>query len=99
MIPFSSVILVDPPMFSRAIEDRTEIYKLVEAMTPIRRDIWSTREAAIKWMKSRLPFASWDPRVFDIYAVCMLNLPPHLTTPDSISTGVRATASPDTILP
>jgi hypothetical protein len=70
MIPFSSVILVDPGMSSRAMEEqRTEIYKLVEATTPMRRDIWDSREAAKKWMKSRLPWAAWDPRVFEIYVV------------------------------
>jgi hypothetical protein len=51
-------------------EYRTDMFKLIQANTPIRRDIWDSREAAIKWMKSRQPWAAWDPRVFDIFTVC-----------------------------
>jgi len=57
-------------MASSALEEHhTEIYKLVQVTTPVRRDIWDSREAAIKWMKARVPWAAWDPRVFDIYVV------------------------------
>jgi hypothetical protein len=70
MIPFSALILVDPPMASKAMEGReTEIYKLVEATTPLRRDIWASREAAEQWLKSRPPWGTWDQRVFDLYVV------------------------------
>lgn len=70
MIPFSSVILVDPPMYSREMVDRqTEIYKLVEATTPLRRDIWPTQEAARTWLQARPPWGTWDPRVLDVYTV------------------------------
>jgi len=68
MIPFSAVILVDAPIFSKSVQGQeTEVYKLVAAMTPVRRDIWASREAAAKWMRARPPCATWDQRVFDIY--------------------------------
>ncbi|GLB33147.1 hypothetical protein LshimejAT787_0100320 [Lyophyllum shimeji] len=68
MIPFAGVILVDPPMSSRSMEGQeTEAYKLLAAMTPRRRDLWASREAAAKWMRARPPFANWDERVFEIY--------------------------------
>jgi hypothetical protein len=70
MIPFSFIILVDPGMTSRAMEEhRTEIYKLVQDTTPLRRDIWDSRETAANWLRKRLPWAAWDPRVFDVYVV------------------------------
>lgn len=70
MIPFSALILVDPPMSTKAMEGReTEIYKLVEATTPLRRDIWASHEAAAQWLKSRPPWGTWDERVFDLYVV------------------------------
>lgn len=57
-------------MAARAMEyQENEMYKLVAAMTPLRRDIWASHEAAIEWMKVRPPFNMWDPRVFDIYVV------------------------------
>ncbi|KNZ80777.1 hypothetical protein J132_04282 [Termitomyces sp. J132] len=67
-VPFASLILVETPIFSTAMKDReTEMYKLVAAMTPLRKDIWASHEAAIKWMQARPPWSSWDQRVFDTY--------------------------------
>ncbi|KAG6918460.1 hypothetical protein DXG01_014087 [Tephrocybe rancida] len=45
----------------------SEMYKLVEAMTPLRKDVWPSRENAAAWMRNRLPWSSWDPRVLDVY--------------------------------
>ncbi|KAF8229948.1 hypothetical protein L208DRAFT_144014 [Tricholoma matsutake] len=91
MIPFSSMILVDPGMSSHAMEEhRTEIYKLVEATTPMRRDIWDSAEAASKWMKSRVPWKTWDPRVFEIYVKYGLQPLPTPYYPDNHS-GVTLT--------
>ncbi|KAG6895322.1 hypothetical protein C0992_001939 [Termitomyces sp. T32_za158] len=56
-----------------AKHQKTEMYKLVSAMTPLRKDIWPSREAAVKWMQVRPPWSSWDQRVFDIYTVCLLH--------------------------
>ncbi|GLB40672.1 putative alpha/beta hydrolase family protein [Lyophyllum shimeji] len=68
MIPFAGVILVDPAMSSKSMAGQeTEVYKLVAAMTPLRRDLWASREAAARWMRARPPFATWDERVFEIY--------------------------------
>ncbi|KAF8075722.1 Alpha/beta hydrolase fold-1 [Lyophyllum atratum] len=83
MIPFSGIILVDPPIFSVSAQDQqTEIYKLVAAMTPLRRDIWASREAAAKWLRARPPCASWDQRVFDIYVKYALQPLPTPYYPD-----------------
>ena len=66
-VPFSGIILVDPPLWSRAKANQyTELYKLIEATTPIRKDIWKDFETASQWLRDRL---SWDKRVLDIYIV------------------------------
>ncbi|KAG6806517.1 hypothetical protein H0H93_002846, partial [Arthromyces matolae] len=70
MIPFAGLILIDPPIFHPSMWGKeTEMYKLVLEMTPSRKDIWSSKAEAIKWMSKRPPFSSWDKRVFDVYAV------------------------------
>ncbi|KAG5634602.1 hypothetical protein H0H81_001404 [Sphagnurus paluster] len=67
-IPFASLILVDPPIFPRRMRGQEmEMYKLVAVMTPLRRDIWESREAAAKWMRPRPPCQTWDQRVFNAY--------------------------------
>ncbi|KAG6885317.1 hypothetical protein C0993_003294 [Termitomyces sp. T159_Od127] len=56
---------------------KSEMYKLVAAMTPLRKDIWASQEAAVKWMQARPPWSSWDQRVFDVYT--------HLTSSPTTS--------------
>lgn len=69
-IPFSRIILVDPPIWSKEKDGQdSEIYKMVEVMTPVRKDIWKSVEDASKWLKARVPWGSWDERVFDAYVV------------------------------
>ncbi|KAG6833969.1 hypothetical protein H0H93_012872, partial [Arthromyces matolae] len=67
-LPFASLILIDPPIFASTMKDHeTEMYKLVAAMTPIRKDRWPSQEAAVKWMEKRVPWNMWDRRVFDAF--------------------------------
>ena len=62
------MILVDPPLWSKAKDGQnTEMYKLIESMTPIRKDIWKDFETASQWIRKRFP---WDKRVLDVYIVC-----------------------------
>ncbi|KAG6864013.1 hypothetical protein C0991_001093 [Blastosporella zonata] len=60
----------------------TEMYKLVAAMTPVRKDKWPSREAAISWMQARPPWSAWDQRVFDVYAKYGLQSLPTPYYPD-----------------
>ena len=59
---------------------------MVEAMTPIRKDVWKSPEDASKWLKARVPWGSWDERVFDSYVVCLM---PIFDLLDSNSTASR----------
>lgn len=67
-VPFSSLILIEPAMVAPSSPEN-EMYKMVAAMTPQRRDIWDTREAARRYFEARIPWAAWDARVLDRYIV------------------------------
>ncbi|PPQ72403.1 hypothetical protein CVT26_003796 [Gymnopilus dilepis] len=86
-IPFSSIILVDPPIWSKERDGQdSEIYKMVETMTPIRKDVWKSPEDASKWLKARVPWGSWDERVFDSYVKYGLRSLPTAYYPDKTGT-------------
>jgi len=86
-IPFSSIILVDPPIWGKEKDGQdSDIYKLVETMTPIRKDIWKTFDEASNWLKSRLPWGSWEERVFAAYVKYGLRSLPTAFYPDKTGT-------------
>ncbi|KAH9483336.1 Abhydrolase domain-containing protein mpaH [Psilocybe cubensis] len=90
-IPFAGVILVDPPMWGTEKEGQfSDMYKMVETMTPIRRDTWKSHDAAVKSIKGSLPFAMWDERVLDTYIKYGLRPLPTAFYPDKQS-GVTLT--------
>ncbi|KAG6826677.1 hypothetical protein H0H92_014887 [Tricholoma furcatifolium] len=66
-IPFTDLILIDPPISPVFVQEQTEAYKAIDARTPHRKDVWSSRAAAIEWMQKRPLYASWDRRIFDVY--------------------------------
>ncbi|KAF8972042.1 Alpha/Beta hydrolase protein [Flammula alnicola] len=85
-VPFSKIILVDPPIWSREKDGQdSDVYKMVEEMTPIRRDIWKSFEDASGWLKKRLPWGAWDERVFDAYVKFGLRSLPTAFYPDKTS--------------
>ncbi|KAF5309122.1 hypothetical protein D9619_012789 [Psilocybe cf. subviscida] len=67
-VPYHKLILVDPPIWSKKFHGQdSDVYKMVEEMTPVRRDIWKSRDEAKTWLRKRLPWNSWDERVFEKY--------------------------------
>ena len=71
-IPFSKIILVDPPIWSKNVEEmHTELFNMTETVTPIRRDIWENFDSARQWLSRRLPGGRWDDRVFDAQIVSL----------------------------
>lgn len=68
MYPFvswSTAILIEPMIVHR---DNLNNKLLLGALK--RRDVWSSREEALRSLRER-SLKSWDPRVTDIYIVCM----------------------------
>ena len=73
MLPISGIILVDPPIWSKAKDGQySELFKLIEVTTPNRKDIWKDVETASQWFRKRL---RWDERVLEVYLVCSLMTP------------------------
>ncbi|KAI0042043.1 hypothetical protein FA95DRAFT_1564738 [Auriscalpium vulgare] len=71
-LPYSFMILVEPATFSREIS-RTMLSKpllglnmATEAVMK-RRDTWPSREVARDWLRNRLPWRRWDPRILDLF--------------------------------
>ncbi|CDO69450.1 hypothetical protein BN946_scf184817.g10 [Trametes cinnabarina] len=85
-LPFSSLIMVDPPMMTPEILQKAlaEGWPLLRAMeiAKNRKDVWPSRSAAKEWFAKRFPWRRWDPRVLDLYvehALCDL---PTASYPD-----------------
>ncbi|KAI9060876.1 alpha/beta-hydrolase [Trametes sanguinea] len=83
-LPFSSLIMVDPPMMTPEILQKAlrEGWPLVRAIdiAKKRKDVWPSRAAAKEWLAKRWPWSRWDPRVLDLYvehALCDLPTAAH----------------------
>ena len=68
-LPFQSIILVEPMLSPNGPEVlETLRFNMVRGAYE-RRDVWSSREAAMKMMKEHGRASNWDPRVLEIYVV------------------------------
>lgn len=72
--PYIAVFLVEPTIMSQELFDahakeRQDFGEVTMKVTLNRVDSWPTREAAASYLRKRLPWKSWDSRVFDIYIV------------------------------
>ncbi len=72
-LPYSSLILVEPPIMTRKVFARAtkkgKAWELLVEMAKTRKDIWPSREAARDWMSKRLPWNCWTPRCLDLFVV------------------------------
>ncbi|KAF9261109.1 alpha/beta-hydrolase [Marasmius fiardii PR-910] len=71
-VHFSSVVLIEPTIFTRKIwqetyDERIAGIKMSEKVTLRRKDLWASREEAYNFMKKRNPWATWDDRVLRLY--------------------------------
>ena len=67
------MILVEPAMMTREIFAvafaEPTLYKQVIQMTRERKDIWPSRDVALKWFSQRNPWRQWDRRVLLLFVV------------------------------
>ncbi|KAL4071778.1 Alpha/beta hydrolase family-domain-containing protein [Scleroderma citrinum] len=86
---FSSLILVDPVIGfnSRSAKETDGNTSNLTLGALIRRDIWPSREEALRLFKQSPFFASWHPQVLELYVNYGL-------TADSASNGVKLKMSP-----
>jgi len=72
--PFDMVILIDPPLFApQMIDNMTDMYKMVAKTTSSRRSMWDSKEEAYNWLKTRIPWKFWYPRVLELYTVSSIS--------------------------
>ncbi|KAG5653240.1 hypothetical protein H0H81_001623 [Sphagnurus paluster] len=76
--PYIAVFLIEPPIISPELfasheKERVDSAKMSMKMTLERRDTWPDKESAIAYFRRKLPWKSWDPRVFDIYMAITYN--------------------------
>lgn len=67
-VSWSTTILIEPMIVHRNNFTGKNQFLLKGALK--RRDMWSSREEAQEFLRER-SLKSWDPRVVDIYVVCM----------------------------
>ncbi|KAI0267395.1 Alpha/beta hydrolase fold-1 [Gloeopeniophorella convolvens] len=78
-VNWSSAILVEPMFLNpKYVKGAT---KFLVGGANKRRDVWSSREEALKAFKERA-FKSWDPRIVEVYVKYGLRDLPTLTYPD-----------------
>ncbi|KAF9465305.1 Alpha/beta hydrolase fold-1 [Collybia nuda] len=70
--PYKAVFLVEPTMLSPEVYDAEarKLYDYVSSTkehTLNRRDVWESKEIALEWLGSRMPWKAWDPRVLKLY--------------------------------
>lgn len=74
-LTFSALILVDPMIFPKppSREEAAMTVDLAGGATK-RRDIWESREDALRSLQSRASFKVWDPKVLELFVVWVFSL-------------------------
>ncbi|PFH48970.1 hypothetical protein AMATHDRAFT_49106 [Amanita thiersii Skay4041] len=87
-IPYTSLILIDTVIHSDEMKLDTETFNVVRDTTPSRKDHWDSIESARRYMRTRIPYKSWDPHVFSLFLRYGLRPLPTAYYPDSSRKGV-----------
>lgn len=66
-LKFKSLVLVDPMLLRKPRPGEPQLD--LQGPASKRRDIWPSREEALKSLQSRPSFQVWDPRILEIFVV------------------------------
>lgn len=71
-LPYAGIILVEAPLIDRDVFEKNRkrqqmTIKAVQKAATSRRDVWSSKEQALEWLRSRRPWSTWDARVLALY--------------------------------
>lgn len=66
--PWQSIIMIDPMLLSQYFEEMTGPHFLLTGAQS-RRDVWPSKEEALKIFSGRRSYADWDKRVLKAYCV------------------------------
>lgn len=71
-LPFSRMILVEPPMVPPELipfEQLEQLVGMIGMAVKKRRETWPSRKAALEFLSKRKPWRSWTPRAIELFVV------------------------------
>lgn len=71
-VQFEQIIAIEAGISVKGLPDTNISSRMLTAWTWLRRDTWSSRKAARKDLAESPVYSSWDPRILDLYVVCLL---------------------------
>ncbi|TFK85290.1 alpha/beta-hydrolase [Polyporus arcularius HHB13444] len=96
-LPYSSMILVEPPMMTQEVLDSVmrdgKAWKSLIGMAKSRKDTWPSREAARAWMSMHIPWKAWESRCVDLFVQYGLRDLSAAGSPSESSEGVTLCCS------
>ncbi|KAJ7249203.1 Alpha/Beta hydrolase protein [Mycena haematopus] len=77
--PYDRIILVEPSIMEKEQWTTSHVklqsaFDVYDKVVRHRRDVWTSKEAAHKYLMDRLPWKSWDPRVLTLFSEHALKL-------------------------
>ena len=70
-IPFSSLIIVEPMISPAGPQHLKNLRSILVKGAYERRDVWPDAEQAMEALKGRSRTTKWDPRILDLFVVCL----------------------------
>jgi hypothetical protein len=67
--------MISQELFDAHAKERERSAKMSMKFTLERRDTWPDAEAAASYLRRKLPWKSWDSRIFDVYIVSPMTQP------------------------
>lgn len=74
IVTFSSIIIVEPLLSPAGPHHLDKLRSILVKGAYERRDVWTDRTMAMKSIKSRERTKKWDPRITDLFVVCVISV-------------------------
>lgn len=71
IVPFSSLIIVEPMISPAGPQHLKNLRSILVKGAYERRDVWPNAEQAMEALKRRARTTKWDPRILDLFVVCL----------------------------
>ncbi|KAF9036371.1 alpha/beta-hydrolase [Panaeolus papilionaceus] len=85
VLPFESIIAIEPGISIEHTPERDACARILTAWTWLRHDVWMSRKAAKKELKTSPVHSTWDPRILDLYVKHALKTHPAAALPEPYS--------------
>jgi len=87
-LPFSSMILVEPPMVPPELisfEQFEQLVGMIGMAVKKRRETWPSRQAALEFLSKRKPWRSWTPKAIELFVQHALRPQPTAEEPEAVT--------------